>query len=139
MTNYEKLVEKLKEVEEIKNDLEAICSHKWFHTKWLYNYWFLLWPDVAFFPWRWIQQVDKKFLELQEFKWELEERHLRIYLLKNIWCYDIVTWSDWCIFENRQEIFEDNYDEIIRLDNTKSFHQQDDKVYWEILNYLNNI
>lgn len=145
MTYKEKLINLLCTVDEIKEDFEKIWPHKWFRTEWLYNYWFLLWPDIAFFPWRWCQKVDKEFLELQKFQWELEERHLRMYLNKfkiDTWDkfisrYSILFLDDYLIIQERN-IEDYSMSDVIslKLDNTKSFDNQSEEVYEKIFNYL---
>jgi len=127
----EKLTELLKTVPEIKQDLEEMKSHKWFHTKWMYNYWFLLWPEDAFFPWIWYKKVDKEYLELQTFEWELEERHLRMYSdRKNIRLF-MNYFSNICYFwEDNKEV------KICKLDNSKSFSNQSEEFYEKLYNYL---
>jgi hypothetical protein len=138
MTNYDKLIEKLKENEEIKKDLE----------------WCKFWTNIEYIVWVWHTRVwqfvsmnyrtneilvkSKNFIprriyrnDIISFNNQLEERHLRMYCKIKKIKFDIkqFVWED--------EIFI-NTDRVVKLDNTKPFHLQDDKVYWEILNYINN-
>lgn len=147
MNNYEKLVNKLKEVEEIKKDLEELSFIVSITSIWLwwrinsqYNeflYWECNTKEEAI--WKMISLIRKQpenknnsiLIELCSSTVKpLEERHLRMYCEnKNI---DMYTMTNWDIVINHSYVLTD-------LDDTKPFHQQDDKVYLEILNYLNNI
>jgi len=146
MTYKEKLIELLKTVPEIKEDLEELKFWTRIEINWWkmffksiiidaehIDYWIIKYitrhPLYYFLSWK-----DKEF---KINKWELkiiwnplEERHLRMYCEKNTtW---IIIRSEWDIVNILQELF------ITKLDNTKSFDNQEDKVYESLFNYLNN-
>ena len=136
----EKLIELLKTVPEIKEDLERK----------------IFWTDVRYRVWPWhtiVSQLISKNLKTNEylvkheynyfhprrikenqiidFIWQLEERHLRMYC-ENKW-YAFAIWGQWKLIWNRNE--EWSYTEL-QLDNTKSFDNQTEEVYWNILEFL---
>lgn len=129
MTNYEKLVEKLKEVEEIKEDLEELRFGTKIIWNWLcYRFLFIHIDDVNFF--HILQEAtcvktDVHRLEVEKIKNDLEERHLRMYCEnKNI---NYSMHKDW---------FWIQYKWVIKIDNTKDFNNQSEEVYQKIYEAL---
>lgn len=160
MSNYkEKFIAKLKEIPEIKEDMEKLefgceiiisttkCSGDEIYTdtikakylQWDWDYSQLEW-------WHWDMMVDwelssysVKMFELWETPWDntfeiiwtLKERHLRMYF-KNKGLY-LTNNEEWEFF-NTRSLNEENFK--FKLDNKKDFDQQDDSVYKEIVEFL---
>ena len=150
MTYKEKLIELLKEVLEIKSDLEELkfwckCKYKhspdWWRSKWVY-----IWENSRFSTdlfrynsnWNVVDISDKKeWWKWFEVIWNpLEEHHLRMYCEKK-WI-EIFIDFEWKVYSFKKELLEP-YTLLFKLDNTKSFDNQSEEVYEKIFNYLKQI
>lgn len=151
MNNYEKLRTKLCEIESIEKDIKELrfwCCAKYKDYKnciivWK---WFLKWKIQIAYQWynlsekesifQWNNQncfsnvwVNKEELEIIWNK--LDYNHLMMYfnIKKLQWLrIDLLCWR---IFNMITD------EDIVVLDYTKPFSEQEDKVYWDILNFLN--
>lgn len=155
MNYYEQLVEKLKEVPEIKKYLEEVIFWWCFVIRgknWgIYIRNIAKWIDYKNeqeFIWDTIKILDNDFKDntlLYKLTWKIEnnlqERHLLIYLekitLNNNWIIHFwitQSWELYSILDENPETIKN----ISTLDNIKEFHLQDDEVYKQILDYINN-
>ncbi len=123
MKHYEQLVSKLKEIDEIKKDLEELKNDTIIKIHLNLENPYSTYGDNNNCNDYWFDII-----------WNLQERHLRIYCAKN-WRLDLSFYEEW-IYADINNYWLDW--QICRLDNTKDFHLQDDKVYKQILDYINN-
>lgn len=135
-TNYELLVNKLYEVEEIKKDIWWWIKYLLKNCKWWYCF---SWSKEDCLNYLWSWKAPKWFTSVVRYIWDirkLEERHLFIYsetkkirLIRQAnWIIKVINWYWW---QN------ETYDIITKIQNSKPFHLQDDEVYKQILDYLN--
>jgi len=133
MKYKEKLIELLKTVPKIKEDLEEIKWWVWLKEKsWLIYQ--NLWANKLFMPWHSIVNTTKEDILSMQVIPELEERHLRMYLNEKLSenYYITAWWKFWYIWYYNEKLKE------IQLDNTKNFNEQSEDVYEKLFNYLDN-
>ena len=154
MTHYNQLRTLLCEVEEIKKDLEElrfwtkiINTHTWTECIFLEKVddWALV------FNWIWNRVVLDRNIKII---WnDIEERHIRMYFNNLIWKEDIKyipykqKWFTirYIIYDNEirkyiEESWEyEKYITICELNNSKPFHQQDEEVYRQLVEYFLNL
>lgn len=162
MTYKEKLIELLKEVPEIKEDLEE--WREWYKLLMIDNWWALMeygWDEDAW--WEEIEELivwpdwetywdytltkecgikdgwDEDFHCTFKIIWNpIEERHLRIYLSKKC-CRD--SNDEFFISDSWELVFYDIVSEVfnrggVYINNTQSFDNQKESVYEDIYNFL---
>lgn len=133
MTYKQKLIDLLKTIPEIKEDLEELrfgCNvfYNWeYHI--LYDYKNIWWKDYINIGW-WLSEEMKNEYWIKEVIWNpLEERHIRIFS-ENKEVYICITTS-WYI------CWTDIEKPICQIDNSKSFDYQTEEFYKELFNFLN--
>ena len=136
-----KLISLLKEVPEIKEDLEDLIF--WTEVELVWYFWekkinHLVDINCLEFFVCWIQERFYKH-NIKKIIWnEIEERHLRIYCDKDELCIEFfgktikISWMPSCSGQCIDDWF-------FTLDNSKSFWNQSEEFYEKIYNYLINL
>ena len=138
MTYKEKLINLLKTIPSVKEDLEElrfwcvleskiswkIITYCWETDEYKDKYIMALWKYNI---------VSKKLLSRYKIIWNpLEERHLRMYCDKKWISLIINRFSQLSYLDNSDNL----YKKICTLDNTESFDQQTEEVYEKIVEFL---
>lgn len=134
MNNKEKLIELLKTVPVIKDDLEELKWGVWLkENRWaVYQH---MWANKLFMPWHWIITTTKdEILKMQVIP-KLEQRHLLLYSqYKHLY---LSISDDWGICNTNRNEIEHREEEVwIEVDFLNSFDNQSEEFYWELFNFL---
>jgi len=141
MTYKEKLIELFKTIPEIKKDLEELrfwCILKainWI-SEWQYIYLNKISKHILIEKNLWQRCKINNITDEFEIIWNsLEERHLRMYCEKNNKKNIVFFLDELCeIIPQKETWF--HFSILCKIDNTKSFDNQEDEIYKTIFYYL---